>query len=211
MHIRFQALPHHSNCVADVILRVQKKFLRQHMQHFAVFRQLHAARRFNRAPHVVALHIARPRTHRNPAAAIHSAHVHTRDANQRRFHRNSHNRFRFFHRATNRADRQIEIDDLALAPAFRFRSAERRESHAARVVIQFADQGARFRAADIQRHNVPFLLRQIRCSLVLPLPRRRLLLSRRTRMLYRGFLDVLRRFVPRRMRIRVRRCTRRRA
>ena len=84
-----------------------------------------AARRFNRAPHVVALNIARPRAHCNPAAAIESAHVNAGDADQRRFHRHVYDRFRFFNRAPDRTDRQLQVHDLALAPALRFRGAER--------------------------------------------------------------------------------------
>ena len=87
----------------------------------------------------------------------------SRHADHRRLHRHADNRLRFLHRAANRADGEIEIHDLAFAPALRFRSAERRELHAA-VIIQFADQRAGFRAADVERHNVPFFFRQI-CSL----------------------------------------------
>ena len=95
-----------------------------------------------------------------PPAAVHAAHVAPGDADHRRFHRHAHDRFRFFHRAANRAHREIEIDDLTFAPALRFRRAQRRELHAA-VVIQLADQRAGFRAADIQRHDMPFFLGQI--------------------------------------------------
>ncbi len=80
---------------------------------------------------------------------------------------NAHDRFGFFDSSTNRADRQIQIDDLAFAPALRFRRAERRELHAA-VIVQLADQGARLGAADIERNNMPFLLRQMRLSSKFP-------------------------------------------
>ena len=37
--VRFQALADHADRVADVVLRVEEKFLRQHVQHFAIFGQ----------------------------------------------------------------------------------------------------------------------------------------------------------------------------
>ena len=63
---------------------------------------------------------------------------------------------------------------------------------------------ARLRAADVQRHNVPFLLRQICCS-VLPLPSRGLRIQLAdTRMLSpRCFLQVFRRCMMRRARTRM--------
>src|ERR1700722_189334 len=161
----FQPLADHADRVADIILRVERKFLRQHVQHFAVFGQLHAARGFDGPAHVVALHVARPRAYGNAAAAVDAAHMRAGYADQRRFHRDAGERFGFLDRAANRADREIEVDDLASAPAFGFRRAQGREFHAA-VFVQFADQCAGFCAADVQRYDVPFLLRQIRCSSV---------------------------------------------
>ncbi len=162
--VRLEALPHHPDGVANVVLLVEKKFLRKHVQHFAVFRQRDAFGRLDRAPHVFALHVPRPRSQRDSALAVHAAHVRPRHADHRRFHRHADDRFRFLHRAPNRTHREIEIHDLPFAPAFRFRRAERREFHAA-VIILLAHQRARFRAADIERHNVPFFSGQIRRSL----------------------------------------------
>src|SRR5271168_3485691 len=176
--VRSQALADHADCVADIILRVQRKFLREDVQDFAVFGQLHAAGGFDGAAHVVALHIARARAYGDAAAAIHAAHVRAGYADQRGFHRDADERLSFFDGAANGADREIEVDDLAFAPAFRFGRAECGKFHAAAVVVEFADQGAGFGAADVQGYDVPFLLRQIRCSLMIAPAR---ILSRSTR------------------------------
>ena len=133
----------------------------QDVQNFPIFRQSNAPRGFDRAANIITLDIARLRAHRDSSAAVHAADMAACDANHGRLDGHSDDRFRFLDGATNRADREIEVHDLALAPAFRFRRAKRREFHAA-VVIHFADQRAGFRAADIKRNDVPFFLRQIR-------------------------------------------------
>src|SRR5271168_1525723 len=146
--VRFQALADHADCVADIILRVQRKFLREDVQDFAVFGQLHAAGGFDGAAHVVALHIARARAYGDAAAAIHAAHMRAGDADQRRLHGNADEGFGFFDGEANGADREIEIDDLAFASAFGFGRAQGREFHAT-VFVEFADEGAGFGAADV--------------------------------------------------------------
>src|SRR5271170_822770 len=83
VHVGFQALADHADRVADVILRVERKFLRQDVQNFAIFRQLHAAGSFDGAADVVALYVARARTYGDAAAAIDAAHVGAGDADQR--------------------------------------------------------------------------------------------------------------------------------
>src|SRR5580658_1819025 len=164
--VGLEALADHADRVADIILRVERKFLRKNVQDFAIFRQLHAAGCFDGASHVVALHIARARAYGDAATAIHAAHMRAGYADQRGFHGDTDESFGFFDGATNGADREIEVDDLTFTPAFGFGRAECREFHAA-VVVEFADQGASFGAADVQRYDVPFLLRQIRCSLII--------------------------------------------
>src|ERR1700691_3034791 len=165
VYVRLEALANHADRVADIILRVERKFLGQHVQHFAVFRQLHAAGSFDGAADVIALHVAWAGADGDSAAAIDAAHVRAGYADQRGFHGDADERFGFLDGAANRADRQIEVDDLAFAPSFGFVRAQRREFHAA-VFVQFADQRAGFCAADVQRYDVPFLLRQIRRSSV---------------------------------------------
>src|SRR5579863_40023 len=103
--VRLETLADHADGVADVVLRVERKLLRKNVQHFAILRQRYTAGRFDGAANVVALDVARPRAERDPAAAVHAAHVPARHADQRRFHRNADNRFRFLHRAANGAHR----------------------------------------------------------------------------------------------------------
>jgi hypothetical protein len=154
MHIGFEAMADHADGVANVVLRVEREFLRQHVQHLAVFRQRDAARGFDGATNVFALHVASAAAQGDAAAAVYAAHVAAGDAGDGRLHRHAHQRFRFLHRAADRADGQIEVDDLSLAPALRFGGAERGEFHAP-VVIHLADQRAGLGAADIQCHYVP--------------------------------------------------------
>ena len=161
MHVGFETLPDHSNCVADVVLRVEEKLLGENVQHFAIFGKLYAPRSFHRAANVLALDVARAASHSDSAAAIHSAHVRTCDADQRGFHRHADDGFRFLNRPANGTHREIEIHNLALAPTLRFGRAQGCEFHAA-VITKFANQRAGFRAADVQRYDMPFLLRQIR-------------------------------------------------
>src|ERR1700733_3071769 len=184
MYVRLEALANHTDRVAHIILRVERKFLRQHVQHFAVFRQLHTAGRFDGATDVIALHVAGARADGDPAAAIDATHVRAGYTDQRGFHRDADQRFGFLDGAADRADCEIEVDDLAFAPAFGFGRAQRREFHAT-VFIQFADQRAGFCAADVQRYDVPFLLRQIRrSSVAFAVP---LMLLLRTNVLRRTF------------------------
>ena len=120
MDVCFEALADHADRVADVVLLVQEKFLREDVQDFAIFRQLHAARCFDGAADVVALHVARARAYRDAAAAVYAADVRAGYADQRGFHRHAYEGFGFFDCAANGADSEIEIYDLTFAPAFRF-------------------------------------------------------------------------------------------
>src|ERR1700722_2253409 len=166
MHVGFEALANHADGVADIVLRIQEKFLRQHVQDFAIFGKLHAASSFNGAANVVALNIAGTRADGDAAAAIYAADVNSGDADQRRFDGHTDDGFGFFHRAANGADREIEIHDLTFAPAFGFGGAQGRETHSAQF-IEFAHQRAGLGAPDIEGDNVAFFLRQITDSLLL--------------------------------------------
>ncbi len=88
------------------------------------------------------------------------------DSDQRGFDGHADDGFGFFDGAANGTDREIEIHDLAFAPAFGFGGAQGRETHAAQFV-EFADQRAGLGAADIEGHDVAFFLRQIADSLLL--------------------------------------------
>ena len=160
VHVGFQAPRHHSDGVANVILRINEKFLRQHMQDFAILRQTHVLRRFDGAAHIVAMNFARALAQRDSAAAVHAAHVPAGDSHQRRFHRDAHNVLRFLDRAPDGTHRELEIHDLALAPTLRFRRTQRREFHGAAISLNFADERAGFCAADVESHNVAILFPQ---------------------------------------------------
>ena len=59
VNVDFEALADHADGVANAVLRVDQKFLRQHVQHFAVFGQRDVARGVDGAANVVALDVAR--------------------------------------------------------------------------------------------------------------------------------------------------------
>src|ERR1700722_6781113 len=138
VHVGFEALAHHADGVADIVLSVEKKFLGKDVKNFAVFGKLNAAGRFNGATHVIALNVAGTRADGDAAATIDAADVDSRDADQRGFDGHADDGFGFFHRAANGADREVEIHDLALAPAFRFGGSQCGEPHAAQF-IELAD------------------------------------------------------------------------
>src|SRR5580704_10720419 len=58
MHVGFQALADHADRVANAVLRVDDKFVRQNVQHFAVFGKRNVAGSVDGAAHIVALDIA---------------------------------------------------------------------------------------------------------------------------------------------------------
>ena len=168
VHVGFEALADHANRVADIVLRVEKKFLGQNVEDFAIFGKLHAAGGFDSATNIVTLNVTRASADGDAAAAIDAADVDAGHADKGGFDGHANDGFGFFDGAANRTDREVEIHDLAFAPAFRFGRAERGEAHAAEFV-ELADQRAGFGAADVERYNMPFFLRQIRHSLV-PFP-----------------------------------------
>jgi hypothetical protein len=138
---------------------VEIKLLRENVKHFAIFGERDAAGGFDGAANVVALNIARPRGNGDSSTAVDAAHVAAGNANTGRLDRNANDAFGFFDGAADRADREIEIDDLAFAPAFGFGGAERGEFHGA-VFVLLADERTGLGAADIERYNVAFLLGQ---------------------------------------------------
>ena len=140
-----------------------EKFLRQHVQHFAVFRQRDAPRRLDGAAHIVALNVARarpkvmpprlftPRTW--PPATPTSADstgtptIVSASSTARRIELTARSRFTI-------CPLRQPFDSAAPSAA----------NFTAAVVVLLADQGARLRAADIERHNVAFLF----CQAVAP-------------------------------------------
>ena len=77
MHVCFEPVPQHADGIANVVLRVERKFLRQDVQHFAIVGQSNAPRRFNGAAHILPLHVAcaRANSYGHAAAAVDPAHV----------------------------------------------------------------------------------------------------------------------------------------
>ena len=59
VHVYFEALADHADGIADVVLLVDEKFLREHVQNFAVFRKRNGARGVHGAAHVLSFDIAR--------------------------------------------------------------------------------------------------------------------------------------------------------
>ena len=156
VHVYFQALPDHADGIADVVLLVDQKFLRQHMQNFAVFGKRNGARGVHGPAHVLLFDIARAGAQRNSPSAIHSAHVAAGNADHRRLDRHVGHAFRFLERAADGADRGIQIDDQALARSFGLSRAHSQEARAA--ILNFGYQRARFGAADVQRDQIALLL-----------------------------------------------------
>src|SRR5277367_763159 len=120
VHVGFEALADHADGVADIILGVEKKFLGKDVEHFAIFGKLHPASGFDGATHVVTLNIAGPRADGDAATAVDAAHVDAGDSDQGGFDGHADDGFGFFDRAANGTDREVQIHDLAFAPAFRF-------------------------------------------------------------------------------------------
>src|SRR5579872_4279037 len=96
----------HADGIANVVLGIEREFLRKYVQHFAIFRKGDATSRFDGATHIFALHVARtrPRPDRNSAAAVQSADMATSDSGYGGFDGDTDDGFGLFNRATNRAD-----------------------------------------------------------------------------------------------------------
>ncbi len=128
------------------------EFMRENVEDFAIFGKRDVAGGIDGAANVVAFDIAGAIAERDAAAAVDAAHVAAGDADHRGFNRNVGDAFGFFDGAADRADRGIEIDDEAFAEAFGFGCAEREKFHL--LFVNFRDQRARFRAADVQPDDV---------------------------------------------------------
>src|SRR6266568_2042976 len=153
-----EPLADHADGVADVILHVDDEFVRKDVKNFAIFRERDVAGGVHGAAHVFALDVARARTQRDAASAIHSANMMSGDADKRFFDGNIGHAFGFFDGAANRTDRGIEIDDQTLAQAFGFGRAKRQKFND--LAFDFRDQDRSLSAANIQPHQVFVFLRQ---------------------------------------------------
>jgi len=158
MHVDFKPLPNHAERIANAVLRVDHEFMRQNVQNFAIFGKGDVARGIYGTANVVALDVAAAMPKGDAAAAVHSANMTSCDADDCGLDGNVGDAFRFFNGATNGANGGVQIDDEALAQAFGFGRAEREKFHL--FLIDFRDQGARFRAANVQTNDVPVFLCQ---------------------------------------------------
>src|SRR5258707_14298195 len=134
--------------------------MRKNVEHFAIFRERDVASSVNRSANIFAFDVARAIAESHAAAAIESANVTSGDADDGGFDRNAGDAFSFFDRATNGADRGIEIDDGALAQAFGFGGAKRQEFQL--LVGKLRDQYTGLGGPDVQTDQIFILFRQSR-------------------------------------------------
>ena len=80
------------------VLRVDKEFMRQHVQNFAIFGKRNVAGGFDGPANVFAFDVARAMPEGNSAAAIHPANVAAGYADHGGLHRNVGHTFSFFER-----------------------------------------------------------------------------------------------------------------
>src|ERR1700675_1438793 len=99
MDVGFEALADHADGVANSVLGIHHEFMRQDVQHFAVFGKRDVAGRIDSAAHVVALDVARAVAKGDAAAAIYATHVAASYANHGSFDRDVGHAFGFFHGA----------------------------------------------------------------------------------------------------------------
>src|SRR5579862_1182892 len=158
MHVDFETLANHADRITKMILRIEKKILRKHMQNFAIFGERDPASRFYGAAYIVSLNIALALAKRNSAAAVDTFDMAACDSEDRGFDGNSSRAFGLFHRAADGTHRGIEIYDDAFAQTFRFSGAETQKFWS--VFRQFGDHHTRFRAADVEPYEIFFVLRQ---------------------------------------------------
>ena len=117
VHVDFEALADHAHRVANIVVRVEQKFLREHVQHYAIFGQSDIARGIHGVANIVALDVARRVPERDSAAAVHSANMAAGNADERGLDGHADDGFGLFNGAANRADGKIEIDDLPVSSA----------------------------------------------------------------------------------------------
>ena len=114
MDVGFEALADHADGVANAVLRVDQKFVRENVQDFAVFGKRDVAGGIDGAANVVAFDVARTMAEGDAAAAVDAAHEAAGHADHGGFHRNVGDAFGFFDGAANGTDGRVEIDDQAL-------------------------------------------------------------------------------------------------
>jgi hypothetical protein len=153
VNVGFEALADHADGVANSVLGINCEFMWQDVKHFTVFGKRDVAGGIDGTADVVAFDISRAVAKRYTAAAVDPADVAACHPDHGGFNRNVGDAFGFFHGSADGANSGIKIDDETFAQAFGFRSAQREKLHL--FFIDFRDQRARFRAADVQPYDVP--------------------------------------------------------
>src|SRR5262249_25159483 len=148
VNISDQALANHANGVANVVLRIDEKLVREDVEHFAIFGKRNVAGGIDGASDILTLDVARPVAQRDAAAAVHAAHVIPGDADERLFHWHVGDAFGFLNSAANRADRGIEIHDKPFAQALGFSGAQRKKLY--EVAVDFGDEDGSLGAANVE-------------------------------------------------------------
>ena len=111
-----------------------------------------------------------PRTvpQRDAPAAVHAANVAACNSGDDPLDWHSRNALGFFNRAPHRSCRRADVGNQSFAQAFGFRRAH---GHKLRTrFVQLADDGARFRAPNIQRNQILFFFCQPAAPSTQPLP-----------------------------------------
>ena len=99
-------------------LLVDDEVLRQHVQDLAARRERDRPRRVNRAPHVVARHLAVLAGDRHDAAAVEALDVRAADAEVHRADLDAGHQLGFLDRPLDRLDGRVEVDDDAALEPF---------------------------------------------------------------------------------------------
>jgi hypothetical protein len=152
MDVGFEALSDHADGVADSVLRIDREFMRQNVEDFAVCRKRDVASCIDGAAHIVTLDVARASAEADATAAVDAADMAASYADHGGLDRDVGYAFGFLNGAANRANCGVEIDDEAFAKAFGFGRAQREKSNL--FAVYFRNQRARFRAADVQPDDV---------------------------------------------------------
>ncbi len=128
MHVGFQTLANHADGIANTILGIDDKFVRQTR---GGLRDRPGVRQFGRhrwSRFKSSRSMSRGRgAERNAATAVDAAHMAAGNANDGGFDGHIGDAFGFFNGAANGADRGIEIDDETFAQAFGFGRAQRKK------------------------------------------------------------------------------------
>src|SRR5262249_30618667 len=148
VNVGFETLAYHAESVADAVLGVNAKFVRENVQDFAVRRKRNVASGVDGTSNVVAFDVAGAIAERDAAAAVDAAYVAAGYANDSGFDGNIGYAFGLFDSAANGADGRVEVDDQPFAQALGFGGPKGEESRA--IFIKFSDQSAGFCAADVQ-------------------------------------------------------------